>query len=283
MAKATVHNVDFTNVKDGGVFNTKRIEAGDYLAKIIKVEDHVSKSEKSKGTPQYLFTIRLVNLPSSTFPYYCQLTENQLWKLRNLLIAAGKTVPKRRAKVDPNTIVGKVIGVLIEDDEYEGKERSTIAGVFPAADLGDSVSAPDEDDEDEDEEDAPLEEEEIPDTSDDDDEADEDEADEDDEDEADPLADLTRAQLKAEIIKLQSDFQARKSQSDDDLRDVLRGLQNAADEDDEEEDDEPTPPPAKAKKTKAAAEKKAPAKRKAKPKAEDIDDEELDELDIDNL
>ena len=278
MAKATVHDVDFTNVKDGGAFNTKRIDAGDYLAKIVKVEDSPVKKGDNKGAPQYLFTIKLVELPSSTFPYYCQLTENQLWKLRNLLIAAGKAVPKRRTKVDPNTVVGKLIGVLIDDDEYECKERSTINGVFPASDLPGAVSA-DGDDEDEDEEDAPLEEEEVPDTSDDDDEADEDEADEDDEDEADPLSDLTRAQLKAEIIKLQSDFQARKSQSDDDLRDVLRGLQSAAD-DEEEEDEEPTPPPAK---KKAAAAKKAPAKRKAKPKAEDIEDEELDELDIDNL
>ena len=92
---------------------------------------------------------------------------------------------------------------------------------------------------------------------------------------------MNRTQLKAEIIKIQSDFQARKSQSDDDLRDVLTGLLEA-DGDEEEE------PPAKAKKpaakkapTKAAP--KASAKRKAKPKAEEIDDEELDELDIDNL
>ena len=279
MAKASLHNVDFSNVKDGGNFNTKRIEEGDYLAKVIKVEDSPVKSGDNKGRPQYLFTIKLVDHPASTFPYYCQLSENQLWKLRNIMIAAGMSVPKKRMKVDPNRIVGKLIGVLVEDDEYEGKPRSAVNGVFPAADLGEAVSS-EEDAEEDEEEDAPLEEEDVPDTS---DEADEDEADDDDEEEgeADRLAGLNRAQLKAEIIKLQSDFQARKSQSDDDLREVLRGLQAAGDVDDEEEEDEePTPPPAK---KKAAAAKKAPAKRKAKPKAEDIDDEELDELDIDNL
>lgn len=279
MAKATVHNVDFTNVKEGGVFNTKRIEAGDYLAKIVKVEDAPVKSGDNKGRPQYLFTIRLVDHPSSVFPYYCQLTENQLWKLRNLLIAAGKAVPKKRTKVDPNTIVGKTIGVLIEDDEYErdGKvtERSAINGVFPAADLGDTVASDDfADDDDEDEEDAPLEDDEV--------EVDEpevEEEEEEDDSEAARLAGMNRTQLKAEIIKLQSDFRARKSQSDDDLRDILQKL--SAEEADEADEEEEAPAPAKTKAKAAPAEKKA--RGRAKPKVEEIDDEELDELDIDNL
>lgn len=275
MAKATARNLDFTNVKEGGVFNTKRIEAGDYLAKIMKVEDAEIKTGDNKGTPQYLFTVKLVDHPSSVLPYRCALMESQLWKLRNILIAAGKAVPKRKSKVDPNTIIGKLIGVSIEDDEYEKngetKPTSQIAGVFPAADLGEHVStSPVDDDEDEDDEDSPLEEEET------EEEEAEDEVEEEEEAEEDPLAELNRAQLKAAIIKVQSDFQARKSQSDDDLRDILRKLGDA----DEEEDDEPTPPPAK---KKAAAAKKAPAKKKAKPKASDIEDDELDEIDIDSL
>ena len=283
--KATARNVDFTNVKEGGVYNNKRIESGDYLAKIKQVVDSEVKGGNNKGTPQYEFAIQLVNHPSSVLPYRCALIENQLWKLRNILIAAGKTVPKRKSKVDPNQIVGKLIGVTIDDDEYENKdgktvETSQVAGVFPAADLGDDVAVGDdtEEDEDEDLDDSPLAEEEDEDEA--DDEA-EDEAEEEEEDdsEAARIAGLNRTQLKAEIIKIQSDFQARKSQSDNDLRDILSKLLSA-ENDEEEEDEEPTPPPAK---KKAAPAKKAPAKRKAKPKAEDIDDEELDELDIDNL
>ena len=285
MAKATPVNADFTNVKEGGVFNTKRIEAGDYLAKIVKVEDSPVKSGENKGRAQYLFTLQLVDLPSSKFPYYCQIAENQLWKLRNILVAAGKTVPKRKQKVDPNQIVGKLIGVSIEDDEYENKvgktvDRSVVNGVFPASDLPNASLGKDDprddssDDDDEDYQDAPLEDEEVEETEEEEDEV---------EEEADPLADLSRAQLKAAITKINADFRAKKSQSDDDLRDILRKL-NDSDEDDDEEDEEPTPPPAK---KKAAATKKASAKKtttkKSKPKPEDIDDEELDELDIDNL
>lgn len=273
--KATARNVDFTNVKEGSVYNNKRIEAGDYLAKITQVVDSEVKSGNNKGTPQFEFAIKVMDHPSSVLPYRCALTENQLWKLRNILIAAGKSVPKRRTKVDPNAIVGKLIGISVEDDEYEkdGETRPTsqITGVFPAADLGDQVVSKDEDeDEDEDEDYS------EPDTDSDDEEDDEPEAEEEDdeeEEENDPLADMNRTQLKAAIIKIQSDFQARKSQSDDDLREVLRGLQSASADEEEE-----APAPKKAPKPAAGK-----AKRKAKPKAEDVDDEELDELDIDSL
>ena len=51
MARATAHNVDFSNVKDGGNFNTKRIEEGDYLGKITKVEDSPVKSGITRASP----------------------------------------------------------------------------------------------------------------------------------------------------------------------------------------------------------------------------------------
>lgn len=254
----TARAVDFSNVKDGGgSFNRNRIPAGDYIATITKVEDSPSKKD---DVFQYLFSIKVDKYPTRIFPYYCKLQENQLWKLRNLLIAAGLSVPKRKVKVDPNKAVGKRIGVTIEDEEYEGKEQSTVAAVFPAAELVDGNQVADDDDEDFGDE--PEDEEEVVD----------DDADiEEDEDEADPLLELDRTQLKAEIKKFQADFLAKKSQSDDDLRDVLRGLQGGADEEpDEEDEDEPEPAPAP----------KARAKRAAKPA---VTDEDLEDLDIDEL
>ena len=153
MAKASAKAVDFSNVKDRGDFNTARVEAGDYLAKVVKVEDTESKGDSSF---MYVFTIKLSKYSQYGYPYYCKLTENQLWKLRNLLVAGGLNVPKARLKVDPNKVIGKTIGVTMEDDEYEGREKSVIAAVFPAAELaaeaGPSQDEPEEDDdEDEDE------------------------------------------------------------------------------------------------------------------------------------
>ena len=239
---ASAQNVDFSNVKEASGFNRSRIKAGDYLAKIKGVEDAKAKD----GVHQYLFSIQIVDKPGSVFPYYCKLQENQLWKLRNLFIAAGKTVPKKKVKVDPNQIVGKLIGVTIEDDEYEGKEQSTVEGVFPASDLGDDASVPDSSDDDEvevqgsdDDDDLDLDEP-APATKskpEPEEEEAEEEAEEDEEAEEEPadVAGLDRNALKARIKKHQPDVKFRTSQSDDDLRDILRKLEAApaasADED----------------------------------------------------
>lgn len=140
---ASAKAVDFSTVKDGGgAFSPRRVEAGDYSAKIVKVEDNESKKS---GDFQYLFTFKLTKYSQNSYPYYCKLQENQLWKLRNLLIAAGLNVPKKRMKLDPNKVVGRTVGVTMEDDEYEGKRKSVIAAVFSASELADSDEEPEGD------------------------------------------------------------------------------------------------------------------------------------------
>jgi hypothetical protein len=142
--------LDFTNVKEAGAFNPRRQAAGDYKAKVTAVVDAESKKT---GKSQWLFTIQ-VN--GASYPYYCMLEESSLWKIRNLLIAAGVNVPKKRVKVNPNIVVGKTIGVTLEDDEYEGKLKSVIQATFPASELSeDDVPDEDEDAEDDDEDEAP--------------------------------------------------------------------------------------------------------------------------------
>lgn len=143
---ASAKNVDFSGVKDRGNFNPKRVNEGDYLATIIKVEDAESKKDQEF---QYVFTVKLDKFSQNSYPYYCKLTENQLWKLRNVLVAAGLNVPKKRMKLDPNKVVGKKVGVTMEDDEYEGKMKSVIGAIFPAselADLAESSGSEDPDD-----------------------------------------------------------------------------------------------------------------------------------------
>lgn len=257
MANVTAKNVDFSNVKDGGGFNKSRIPAGDYLATVVKVEDAQSKKD---NTFQYLFTIQVKSRPSSKFPYYCKLTENQLWKLRNLLIAAGISVPKKRMKVDPSRVVNKLIGITVEDTDYDGKEQSEITGVFPASELSEDVTVADDDDEapealDDDEDMA----EEAVDDDTDDEEAEEPEAEDEPEEEEAETGDefdaMDRTALKAALKRKDASFKARTSQSDDDLRELLRAPA-------------PTAKPKTTSKAKASA---------------DISDDELEELDIDNL
>lgn len=157
--KASAKIIDMTNVKEGGArFNKKRVPEGDYLARVVKVEDAEVKRGENKGDFQWLFTISLDKYPTAKYPYYCKLEENQLWKIRNLLIAAGINVPKKKLKLDPEKVVGKLIAVTMEDDEYEGKMQSTMAAIFPPSELeggADDDVDDEEEDEEEDEEPAP--------------------------------------------------------------------------------------------------------------------------------
>lgn len=257
-ATASAGVIDFTNVKDGGNFNTKRQPEGDYRAKITNVTDSPAKD----GVAQWLFTIQV---GAGTYPYYCKHQENQFWKVRNLLVAAGMNVPKKKVKVDPNKLVGKTIAVTLEDDEYEGKMKSVVSATFPLSELDDDSvpDEPDDDDATEDDEDeapvakkkkaAPVED------------------DEDDEDEvgakSDGLEALDRTELKELIRDKELDIRVAKSMSDDDIRNAIRALDAPAPaEEDDEEDEEPAPK----------------AKKKAAPKPADDDDDDLEEIDIDD-
>lgn len=135
--------LDFSNVKEGGAtFNKKRVPAGDYLARITKVVDSPAKD----GVAQWLFTIQLEDkFTDRKFPYYCKLQENQLWKVRNLFLAAGKAVPKKKVRINPSMVVGKLVAVTLDDDEYDGKAQSVIAAIFSANELEDQVSDDDAD------------------------------------------------------------------------------------------------------------------------------------------
>jgi hypothetical protein len=147
--------MDFTNVKEGGIFRPKRRPEGEYPARVVKVEDHQPKdSSKPMG---WVFTVKIKGDERSTYPVYASPEESQAWKIRKMFIAAGQPVPKKRVMVDPNRLVNKDLGVYLEDDEYEGRMKSTIADFIPLDDLQPNG---DEDDDYEDE----VEEEEVEET-----------------------------------------------------------------------------------------------------------------------
>lgn len=279
---ATAKVIDLTNVKDGGNFNKRRVPEGDYPARVTKVED-----SKSSADDVFMWLFTLTTDTGGTYPYYCKLQENQLWKVRNLCIAAGMNVPKKRLKLDPEKLIGKRIAVTLEDGEYEGKKQSEVNAVFPLAELDayagdddDDAIGDDADDEDEDEEVAPPPRKKaakkkaapVPEPE---DEEDEEEEVEEEDDEEDELAGLDRDQLKRRLRKAVPGVSVSRKQSDDDLRAAIRAAEgDDEEEDDEEEEDEAPPPPKKSKK--AAAKKRST-------KVEDVTDDELDELDIDEI
>jgi len=272
---ASAKALDMTDVKEGGQFNKKRIDSGDYLARVLKVDDAKVKKQGSDnfGADQWVFTIQIVKVPSAKYPYYTTLVPNQLWKVRNLAVACGMAVPKKRFKVDPNKLVGKLIGVSVEDSEYEGRDQSEITGVFPAIELEDytapKVPADDDVDEDEDEEEEPTPRRAVKKKAPQPEPEEEDEEEDDEEEEpSDAFDAMDRTELKTYLKTADDSFVAKKTQSDDDLRVLARAI-DASTDDEEEDEEEPPPPP-----------RKRAAKKRAKPQ---VTDDELDELDLDDL
>lgn len=277
---ATARALDMSNVKEQSGINPKHVPAGDYLCRVLDVNDDVVKNKQSENAGQvvWVFTLKIEDprLGSGRYPYRCTLVENQLWKVRNLAVAAGMTVPKSKTKVDPNRIVGKLVGASFDDEEYEGKMKSVIQAVFPASEIAgheDLVTDEGDDSDDEDEWNTgpsgkptakPARRAAAPVVEDDEDDEDEEEADAGDEFDA-----MDRTALKAYIKEQDAAFAARKSQTDDDLRVIARGF---AETEEDEEEEEAAPPPRK----RTAPAKKAAAKRQ-------VTDDDLEELDIDDI
>lgn len=153
--------VDFTNTKDRSGVNPIHQDPGDYRGILKSVEHTISQTENK--TPQLVYIIGDADRPSATYRYNCPLTENSLWKIRNLLIAAGIEVPKKRLiiSVIAEKILGREIGMALDDNEFQGRVSSQIVHVFPVKDLPDDESTP-IDDEDEDEDEDEVEEEPAP-------------------------------------------------------------------------------------------------------------------------
>lgn len=225
--------IDFSTTEESSSWNTKQIPEGLHAAKVASVQE----TEAKDGTDMLLFGFKLKEPKYKTrnFPFYCKLQQNQLWKLRDLLVAAGETVPKRALNIDPNKIVGRDIVIEVEDDTYNGNVRSTVVGTYASSILEDEAPAEDEDEDENFLDDGT------------DDTYDIEEEDLNEGEEEDWLEDDEDEELEDE--------------EDEDLEDD----EELDDEDWEDEEEEPEPEPEPVKKpTRRAPAKKAPAKAPAK-------------------
>lgn len=231
--------LDFSKTEERSGWNTKHITEGLHKMKVESVQE----TEAQDGTAMLVYALVPADpkLKTRRFPYYCKLQQNQLWKLRDLLVASGISVPKKAQMIDPNGPVGKFIAAEVEDDTYQGNLRSTVNGTYglDILDEDGNSSAPEADEEEYDDEAEADEEYE--------DEGD-DEYDEDEEDyEEDEEDDLDEDDLDDEELE----------DDDEDYED---------DEEEDEEEPEPEPAPRRRSSAKKPAAKAAPA-RKAAPAA----------------
>lgn len=142
--------IDFSKTEDRSKFNTRNMPEGLYLAKVKEVYE----KEAQDGTAMLVYAVQPLDREyrSRIFPIYCKLQANQLWKLRDLLIAGGVPVPKKAINIDPEAIVGSTICIEVVDDIYQGNIRSSVGNIFEKSLAQDSSDEDPEDHLEEDEE-----------------------------------------------------------------------------------------------------------------------------------
>lgn len=244
--------LDFSKVEERSGWNTRGIPEGLHKMKVESVQE----TEAGDGTAMLVFALVPTDsrFKSRRFPFYCKLQQNQLWKLRDLLVAAGITVPKKATMIDPNGPVGKLIAAEVEDETGQYAGRSSVNATYGLDILdedGDDNVSDDEDDE------------EYEDEADEVEEEDEEDAEDEEEDEEDDLETLTLPELrklakglgidhtglkKAELIEAIQEEQegGEDDEDEDDLDDEDlddEELEDEEFEDDEDEEEEPEPAP----------------------------------------
>lgn len=120
--------LDFSQAERSS-YNTRHMPAGIYEAKIVEV----IQKEAQDGTPMLVYAITPTHpqYRGRRFPFYCKLSDTQLWKLRDLLVAAGEDIPRRAVRVQPEKVVNRLLCIEVGDDTYNGNVRSTIESVYP--------------------------------------------------------------------------------------------------------------------------------------------------------
>lgn len=228
--------LDFSKVEERSGYNSRQMPEGLYEAKVSGLE----QKEAQDGTAMLVYGLQPTQNKYATrnFPYFCKLQQNQLWKLRDLFVAAGETVPKKAVQIDPEKILGAKVVIEVGDGTGQYSDRSEVVSVYPLSTL---EGMGDEDSDDEYEDDEVVDEDEYDEEESDDEEFDEDDADEEYEDDEEDL----------------DDFDDEDDLDDDELY-----------EDDEEEEEEEAPAPKRA--VRKAPAKKAPAKAAAKAPAKRV-------------
>lgn len=264
--------LDFSKVEERSGWNTKEIPEGLHEMKVVAAE--VGEAKDGTDMITYALVPTSPKYKTRRFPYYCKLQQNQLWKLRDLIVATGGTVPKKVTNIDPDIPVGKLIAAEVSDETGQYAGRSSVDGTYGIEILDDDDTEGEEPEDDEEYDDEAEE-----------DEVDEDEEDEEDEEEEEDLDALSIAELrkrakglgidhagvkKADLIELIIEEEADGEEADEDDEDDLddedlddEELEDEEFEDDEEEEEEPAPR-RKAPARKPAAKAAAPARRTVK-------------------
>lgn len=145
--------IDFSGVPEDRQQRGRHIPPGNYVVKISKVEKKWKDDDKSNAA-YFNWALQVAEGKEKGAPLYfiTSLKPDALFNLRNLIFAAlGKNVAGKSLQFDPEKLLNKKIGAVVEDDEYNNKIRSRVVDVMPVSEMGDTDDEEEDDDEEEEE------------------------------------------------------------------------------------------------------------------------------------
>lgn len=107
-----------------------RVPATDYPARVVDL----FKDTSSAGNAMYVWEFELLwprSVRGKTFRNFTALTPAAMWKLTEVLEALGLGEKGKKAKFKKEDAIGRMAIVSIEDQEYKGQMRSSIAKISP--------------------------------------------------------------------------------------------------------------------------------------------------------
>jgi hypothetical protein len=121
--------VDLTDVQE----QSYAIPDGSYRAKCIDVIQDVSKS----GNPMFVWEFEITEgkYTGRTFKSWTAITPAAMWKVAETVIALGVGQNGQVVKFKRGDVINKECGIVMEQDEYNGKPTSRISRVISLKEL----------------------------------------------------------------------------------------------------------------------------------------------------
>lgn len=138
---------DFTNYRETG---SAQVPAGTYRARVNDFEETESKA----GNAMFVVYLEILDGPYAGKQIIDRLpqTEKAMFRSAAFLQALGVKIAKKRLAINPKSLIGRPVDILVEDGEpYNGRVKSEVREYLratrPAAKAEPAADLPDGDDE----------------------------------------------------------------------------------------------------------------------------------------
>lgn len=138
---------DFTNYRETG---SAQVPAGTYHARVNDFEETESKA----GNAMFVVYLEITSGPYAGKQIIDRLpqTEKAMFRSAAFLQALGVKIAKKRIALNPKSLIGRPVDILVEDGEpFNGRVKSEVREYLratkPAAQAQPAADLPDEDDE----------------------------------------------------------------------------------------------------------------------------------------